>query len=547
MIAISLLLINFITTWFMLTHAAENGTFFGATVEPPWRTKIELVLRGNVPVSPTRYHALERDIHLYLNRALYPYYSVMNTTVAAQTLLDLSLGLTWILHGMPSSDMYSEQDFIEQIQKALGSTELDHLLSDEWGIGKITSALALVDPEPHPVDRKDVFDHVLAQSSATSITLSPSSSFPTESPSLTPDYDVSLDRTNQTAIFTSQVYFSNLTITLAGISATVGKEEREEFESIARVFFQDFLPHMNDLVLDIQHVQVLSHSLVPSSAHRLRDGQSLVFDVEIVGEGWSSDPMILDILPFDSIVHEVLDKYEQHFYSRLRASKDNVWHLDVTPPTTRDKDPSSTPSPHTEGSNQSVVTIIMIVCVCGTLLVGVAGGAFWLLRKVDDAESVCDDDEAIQDLVDEESLTASDISKLHPSRWNRRSHFKYPLQQSRVDSERSSRSPSLWSDSDVDNWSVISVSFQEEENMLSRRVMLTCCHSRGSKRVPWLLKGNFARSRPLMISKQALQSTVPFGELLPMHCTLLNIAPKNPNSPYNLYVTNDPMIFSIGD
>ena len=491
--------LSYIFALLALTRSA-HGSFFQATVVP-WRTKVELFLHGDTPLSPLRFHPLENDLVEYLNLALYPYYGVTDATVVSQVLLELSsLRLTWILLGAPSSDNNSSTDFLDQVTKALSNKEFNHILSDEWNLGTVVSAKASLEPETNVILTKDIFDRTGIYSQTTTpgialrtvspsalATMSPSTvpddSLPTDleiltvtpfptaspsrlttmSPSAGPDNSLPTDpeilQNPQTPLF-SKMYRANMTINLPGISATITSKETDSVELVAEGFFQDFLPLLHNLILDITSVQVSSQTLLPS-AHRRRLGvqESLVLELVIYGEGWSTQQVILDDLPFNSFISGGFETNSKDFLSRLQASSAAFWHLDVLPPTISDKDPSihaSSPE-STDDGNQPYMTLVIVVCVCGAIVAGVVGGAFYIFRKMDDTQSVCVEDDIVQDLVDEESLSDSDASRLHPALSRRRSLFKFPIQQSRGNSNHSTKSPSMLWDSDVDNWSLTSV------------------------------------------------------------------------------------------
>ncbi|KAI2490065.1 hypothetical protein MHU86_24507 [Fragilaria crotonensis] len=442
-----------------------DGTSVRETV-PPWRTKLDLVLHGNTLLSPLRFHPLEQDVAEFLNRALYPYYGVKDATVASQAMLEFSsLQLTWTLLGVPTSDSNSTTDFLDLLTKALSTREFAGIFSDEWRIGSVFSATAWFEPEPKHILTNDIFDRTAyvrseaPNSGSTLPTMPPSASTISPSTAIADHIppDPAIVESSPIPLL-SKLYHANMTITLGGISATITAEELDTVEAIAEGFFQDYLPLLHNVILGIADVQVCNQTLVTPISRRLGTQEDLILELMIVGEGWSIHQVTLDTLPFDSFVSHAFETHTKELLTRLQASSAAFWYLDILPPTSSNQDPSvgASNDESKEDGSQPYVTVAIVVCVFCAIMAGVVGGAFYIFHKIDDAKSVCDEDDVAQDLMNEESLSDIDISRLHPTQRGVKIRFKYPIQKRRASSEHSSKSLSILWDSYVENWSVIS-------------------------------------------------------------------------------------------
>ena len=468
--------------WFVLLFLVLFGSAAHAVDGIRAPTKVQLTVEADARIDESLFRTLEQTMVQFLNRMLESY-GMAELTVRSQSLLDSALAIVLRLRATSTGTDTSPSDFADEVVTTFKSVELERLLSEEFGLAKVLSVediccngfptsspsrqtiqpvlptappstkvpvLPMVSPNPpttpQPTGKGQKVTPSKRLTTQSSVSPLPSqtlslSKHPTIQPTISPAPTPSLT-------LCSKSYRTNATVKLFGLFGNIPDDEIEMVESITQAFIQESLTFLPYMILDICNVDFTNQTVSRSRRRRTQSDFLLVHFV-VDGEGWSTSQQTLKDPPFDDLVQRGFVTREDDYFARLKSSTDTFQDLEI--PGDEESPPvlSTTPSNDCEiNCGPCSSDICSRSCSCGRPL------CLSRFRESDDSKSD-------GDLENDEYLYDHDIPReIYPTE-------RYPIQQSRNltplsegpgELRSSLQSPSLLGDSDIENWSIASVS-----------------------------------------------------------------------------------------
>jgi hypothetical protein len=493
-----------------------------STSDVEWAMKVDQIIQANSMIPIKDYPIYENSMREYLKKQFLDLTVLINTvSIDSQSLLNFSsLKLIFIL-GIKTlvSDGTSQDIIIRRVNQALISSAWNLFLVREFGLGIIISVnIYDMTKIQLPKQRTNIFDRIKLDDNSepnisnipSSISTAPSVSsrfhpstfiepstiilrFPTSHPSssenhniketsenyisdlmpntstipsdglssLPPSYssirvpskphiiDISSE-SNLTTALNHKDYKSKIVMDLPGLLNTLSDEETVRLETTTEIFIVTYIPSITDLIFEVLGVKVKKQGIEKNGVVADDAERFLVVELEIYGQGWSRQTNILEDYSMDTSIKKLFSTQKIEFLNHLIQVGGIFRHIIVK------KGTSTTPD--NLGNNQTLIIIISVVaCLLCLLFIFV----FIIHRYIRYGKDLVETNDEELDLVID-ALSASHLESIN----NGIRGHKFPIQHSRDGSSKFSLgSPSQASYSEIENWSISSVS-------LSRRLFL---------------------------------------------------------------------------
>jgi hypothetical protein len=482
-----------------------------------WKMKVDQMVQAKSVIPFEEYTIFENSMREYLMQSLSDKFQINTVSIDSQSLMDFSaLKLIFIL-GIEtiSIDEKSQKLLTQQVNQALMSSEWNIFLVREFELGIILSVNAYdMTNVQASTQTKDVFDQVKLEDNSEStpsnvlnetspmISTSPStlaryypshsiqpspiiSVYPTSNPSssaypsvIKPSENYLLDaspnpstvlsdlstslpsptfsiqpptkpyisditpESNPTNALNYKEFHSKIALDLHGLLNILSVGETIILEATVESFIVNYFPSTMDLVFEVRGVKLQKQSIERSMVVTDDAERFLLVELEIYGQGWSINTNALEEFSLDTSINYLFSSQNSAFLDRLIQVGGVFRHIVVS-------DMQST-VPDNTGNNQ---TLIIIISVATGLLFLCFVFIFFIHQHFRNGKDLVETDEGDLEI---DSLSVSHLESLNNDNRSR----KFPVQHIRDGTSKFSiGSPSLASYSDLENWSVTSVSF----------------------------------------------------------------------------------------